>query len=360
MGKRIIVAGAGHGGLAAAAQLAKAGFEVTVYERFTKDKLGYDWFDAVNPAVFHMIGCPHPEEAGIPWQWRADVTYFGPNTTDAHKVPQQFKDQSEIEIVMERRDIYKLLCGYAEDCGAKIEYGYVSEGCGSFSYGEADLPDGVIAKIIGNFAVDGRERAGRDMAVFYVQKHKLDDRDINGVELYAEFTTVDDEMQIKELGYAKLESNAFWNDRIHARIFTHSVGGRFSLGYFSHKQNRFWDKPDTVRLTIFTFDGERISVAFDETVNVDISSVTDRLPTAQDFPELAPYVDALESLGYGATANAWREDISSIDMAQSDVTPHLLIGTFPATNGLYEKLLATPAGETVEGNTVRGFIQPGM
>ena len=33
MGKKIIVAGAGHGGITAAALLAKAGFDVTVYER---------------------------------------------------------------------------------------------------------------------------------------------------------------------------------------------------------------------------------------------------------------------------------------------------------------------------------------
>lgn len=128
MGKKIIVAGAGHGGVATAAQLAKAGFDVTVYERLEREELGYDWFDAVNPAIFHMIGCPHPEEAGIPWSWRADVTYFGPNTSEEHKIPQKFKKQDEIEIIMERKDIYKLLCSYATDCGAKIEYGVTITG----------------------------------------------------------------------------------------------------------------------------------------------------------------------------------------------------------------------------------------
>ena len=88
MGKKILVAGAGHGGLTAAAQLAKAGFQVTVVERHGKENLGYDWFDALNPAVFAMVGCPHPEAAGIPWQNRADVTYFGPTTDEAHKIPE--------------------------------------------------------------------------------------------------------------------------------------------------------------------------------------------------------------------------------------------------------------------------------
>lgn len=123
MGKKIIVAGAGHGGLAAAAQLAKAGFDVTVYERHTKETLGYDWFDALNPNVFKIIGCPHPKEVGIPWEWRADVTYFGPTTTDEHKVLQKFHGLNEIEIKMERKDIYKLLIGFAEENGVKMEYG---------------------------------------------------------------------------------------------------------------------------------------------------------------------------------------------------------------------------------------------
>lgn len=128
MGKRILVAGAGHGGLAAAAQLAKAGFDVTVIERHTKETLGYDWFDALNPAIFAMVGCPHPKDAGIPWKWRADVTYFGPHTAPAHKIPQRFSKPEDIEIIMERRDIYRLLTGWAEDCGVRIEYGVTVSG----------------------------------------------------------------------------------------------------------------------------------------------------------------------------------------------------------------------------------------
>ena len=128
MGKRILVAGAGHGGLAAAAQLAKAGFDVTVLERHEKENLGYDWFDALNPAVFSMVGLPHPEEAGIPWKWRADVTYYGPHTAPEHKIPQRFTKPEDIEIIMERRDIYRLLTGCAEERGVKIEYGVTISG----------------------------------------------------------------------------------------------------------------------------------------------------------------------------------------------------------------------------------------
>lgn len=128
MGKKIIVAGAGHGGLTAAAQLAKAGFDVTVYERLSRETLGHDWFDAINPNVFSLVGCPHPQDVGIPWKWRADVTYFGPTTCDEHKVPQRFSKPEDIEIIMERRDILKLLVGFAEGCGAKVEFGVSIDG----------------------------------------------------------------------------------------------------------------------------------------------------------------------------------------------------------------------------------------
>ncbi|MCR5041882.1 MAG: NAD(P)-binding protein, partial [Clostridia bacterium] len=41
--EKIIVAGAGHGGLVAAAHFAKAGYDVTVYEKNAREDLGYDW-----------------------------------------------------------------------------------------------------------------------------------------------------------------------------------------------------------------------------------------------------------------------------------------------------------------------------
>ena len=45
MSKKIIVAGAGHGGVIAAAKLAKAGFDVTVYEKQKRENIGHDWED---------------------------------------------------------------------------------------------------------------------------------------------------------------------------------------------------------------------------------------------------------------------------------------------------------------------------
>ena len=43
--KKILVAGAGHGGLAAAALLAAQGYEVEVFEQKKRGELGHDWED---------------------------------------------------------------------------------------------------------------------------------------------------------------------------------------------------------------------------------------------------------------------------------------------------------------------------
>ena len=45
--KKIIVAGAGHGGLAAAALLAKQGYDVTVIEAKKRAEMGHDWHDVM-------------------------------------------------------------------------------------------------------------------------------------------------------------------------------------------------------------------------------------------------------------------------------------------------------------------------
>lgn len=124
MGKKIIVAGAGHGGLTAAAQLAKNGYDVTVYERGEEGRLGYDWTDIFDPKALDVVGCPRPEQVGLPWEWKIDMTFFGPNTTPDKKIRQRVpNDPNEMEIKMERSDIYKLLIDFATGNGVKIEYG---------------------------------------------------------------------------------------------------------------------------------------------------------------------------------------------------------------------------------------------
>ena len=56
MGNTIIIAGGGHGGIALGYQLAKRGYEVTVYEKHSRDNMGYDWTD-----IFDKKVCSRPK-----------------------------------------------------------------------------------------------------------------------------------------------------------------------------------------------------------------------------------------------------------------------------------------------------------
>ena len=58
---KIIVAGAGIGGLKAAALLAAGGHEVTVYEKRRRDELTSDWYEDVEPKLFDDTDAKLPE-----------------------------------------------------------------------------------------------------------------------------------------------------------------------------------------------------------------------------------------------------------------------------------------------------------
>ncbi|MBR6940121.1 MAG: NAD(P)-binding protein, partial [Clostridia bacterium] len=50
--RKIIVAGAGHGGLVAACRLAEAGYDVTVVEKKERNETGHDWHDCIWKPAF--------------------------------------------------------------------------------------------------------------------------------------------------------------------------------------------------------------------------------------------------------------------------------------------------------------------
>ncbi len=123
MGKNIIVAGLGHGGIAAAALLAKAGYDVTVYEKKKEGTLGYDWTDIFAPDALKAAEIDMPDEDK--YEYKEDMTFFGPTSQNAlhQHVP---KDQ--LEIKMERRDIYDHLIKNALRYNVKIVYNCEVEG----------------------------------------------------------------------------------------------------------------------------------------------------------------------------------------------------------------------------------------
>lgn len=117
MGKKIIVAGGGHGGIAAAMLLAQRGYDVTVYERNAKTKMGYDWTDIFDRKGLLAIGLPIPDHSL--YNLKNDVTFYGPAMETALT---QNTDDDKKEIQMERREIYKYLISYAVKAGVKFEY----------------------------------------------------------------------------------------------------------------------------------------------------------------------------------------------------------------------------------------------
>ncbi len=117
MGKKIIVAGLGHGGIAVASILARAGFDVTVYEQKKEGTLGYDWTDIFAPDALAVAGMPMPPKDKF--EYKEDMTFFGPSMKTGLR---QHVPKEKLEIKMERRDIYAHFIKHAIECGVKIKY----------------------------------------------------------------------------------------------------------------------------------------------------------------------------------------------------------------------------------------------
>lgn len=117
MGKQIIVAGAGHGGLAAAALLAKRGFEVTVYERLSEGALGYDWTDIFAPDALAAAGLPLPPNEQ--YCYKENMTFYSSNqkTPIYQQIP-----RDRLEIKIERRDLCAHLIANAAAAGVRFVY----------------------------------------------------------------------------------------------------------------------------------------------------------------------------------------------------------------------------------------------
>ena len=112
MSGKIIVAGGGHGGIAAAALLASNGFDVTVYEQKKREDMGYDWTDIFAPGALERVGLGMPDSDKF--EYKKNMTFFGPG---ANTPLRQNVAENDLEIKMERRDIYDMLISHAEKRG---------------------------------------------------------------------------------------------------------------------------------------------------------------------------------------------------------------------------------------------------
>lgn len=117
MGKNIVVAGLGHGGIVAAALLSEKGYNVTVYEKGSEGTLGHDWTDMFTPEALDFAGLPMPP--ADKFKYKENMTFCGPSS---QKAITQYITEKDMEIIMERKDLYTYLIDIALEKGVKIVY----------------------------------------------------------------------------------------------------------------------------------------------------------------------------------------------------------------------------------------------
>ena len=117
----IIIAGAGHGGLAAAARLAQAGHTVTVFEKKNRTELGYDWHDRFSFSVLaEALGVT--EEAFPPdyWEYRGDCAFISP--AKRKNIVIRY-DEDNRQKIMWRKPLIQMLVDHAEQSGVHFAFG---------------------------------------------------------------------------------------------------------------------------------------------------------------------------------------------------------------------------------------------
>ncbi len=117
MSKKIVVAGAGHGGIAAAALLARKGFDVTLVEQNEEASLGYDWRDCIQLSCFEETGLEPPPQSEL--EPLHNLSYFNPRKTVC--IPPR-KERSSVSMMIERKFLVQHLLRQARESGAELRF----------------------------------------------------------------------------------------------------------------------------------------------------------------------------------------------------------------------------------------------
>lgn len=117
--KKIIAAGAGHGALSAAINLARNGCDVTVYEKKTEEEAGHDWVDSVDLTAFDFAGIPHPPKYIC--EPSLQMSFTNPAKTVTLIGPE--KDPEGTAVYVDRKGLLRHLIAEAKKVGVKFVFG---------------------------------------------------------------------------------------------------------------------------------------------------------------------------------------------------------------------------------------------
>lgn len=92
--KRIIILGAGLGGLVLANRLKDLDYDILIFEKRTREELGYSWYDSVKPKTFSNIGLDLPSDAIIPKQV---LIMHSPKGEGIIKQPEKSKNSLDVK-----------------------------------------------------------------------------------------------------------------------------------------------------------------------------------------------------------------------------------------------------------------------
>lgn len=117
MSRRILVAGAGHGGLSAAIHLAKAGYDVTVYEKMSRKAMGYEWHDAFYLPTMELLEIEREKLKDTKPFY--PISYCNPKKTVRLNTED---NRSSYLICVDRKQFLNLIIDKALEVGVKIEF----------------------------------------------------------------------------------------------------------------------------------------------------------------------------------------------------------------------------------------------
>ena len=119
--KKIIVIGAGQGGLRAAQVLAAGGADVSVFEKSSEEKIGFDWFDGVSVKLFRDLGIPVPADSFKGFS----PSFFAPGSDKPLFV---CTDPEKADWSVNKRSLTRQLIAAARESGAKLFFETAVEG----------------------------------------------------------------------------------------------------------------------------------------------------------------------------------------------------------------------------------------